>query len=285
MKKVFVYVACLMLFACVHRDEAKQAQVPETSTEELAKYFNMFDGKQGLLGVLSLAFDSIESEYPSMLRDIVFLKSDSIKGLNIDCIGMLHSSPYSSGVMYTSDSVSASQNRIAGIIDKGGYDFVGTEYASTPGRIDFATMIKEQQSNVSSLAKTFNAGSCPSFDDCRKFIIEQAKSDYSAHLIVSGSTKPYLIGTEPRWVWLSQQMLLSILLSVDPSKVEPELIYTFDRVIGILARVRSEIAYVRTARYLIKVGRHKKAAILYGRDHLVDFINIQIRYGTTGKIL
>lgn len=280
MKKVRIFSIGLLLFlfSCQEKrqgfENPKQipqetVAAPQSAIEELPNWFNAFSEP-----FFVTLLDSIKQEYPSLLADVKFL--DSIKGLNIDFIGMVHS-PFGISVRSISDSiVNVCQSAVGQIIDTNGYLFIGTELSSIQRKINWEMFLQEQATNGSRLVLIqYGINTEPSVKLARKTFEPFIKGDDVLSRLVSKKQKPFIVGTEPTWVWLTEQVARDI----DPHTISFETASKLNQFVSLLGRCRSEIALARTARQLLKDGGEKKAVILYGKNHLPDFKLLAKKYG------
>ena len=256
-----------------------EISLPHSATQELSVWFDAFKDYP----VLASLVDSIRGEYPSLMKDIAFL--DSIRGLKIDFIGMVHSQfdPGLSNDTGTEKAVIVCQSSIRKEIDRGAYDCVATECSISPGPLNLNSFLKEE-SDLNSEVCFFTTGVRVSFSKAhtdstyRNFIpndcvVGMLYSDPRSH--------PVIIGAEPKWVWLTEQ----ILRLQNINSMPPDLRERIVSFVELLNHSRSEIALVRTARYLIATGKQKRALVVYGRLHLSDFRFLAEKYGTESNYI
>jgi hypothetical protein len=249
-----------------------------TATEELKKWFNVFQAVPHFARLM----DSIKAEYPAMISDIKFL--DSVKGLKIDFIGMVHSSQ-GTDPNENVNITSHCQNSIDNLINHNHYDLIGTENSHTLRKINWNDFIKEVGTDRGIVAPII-----ANHHDAR-LIIEPidkerartfAKNDAVLNRLFIHRSTPAIVGTEPQWVWLTEEVIRNIPYAEYQDYITIDQMTKF---IGLLDRCRSEIAFVQTARQLKKRGRGKKAVVIYGQGHLDDFRMLAFKYLTTSNFI
>ncbi len=288
MKKLMFYFLLFASVSCTPKPETSSKEavsVPTVqntpsadrmATEDLALYLDMQNGPPALMQI----FDSIKAEYPKLLADIAFLKSDSMKGIQIDCMGVTHfeSRKEDNWKTTVSEEAKASQQFVKQRVEEGGYDVVSGDFSAHFGPVDLGIAVDEQLRNTTSLSQIMGFQHRPTYQETKDFLRDLATKDYTCSLACANSKKPYVIGTEPRWVYLAQQYLISTVQA--PPGQYPEI----DHLIMLFSRVRSEISYSRMAQYLLKTAPGKKGVLLYGQFHNRDYMEFQQRFGTKGII-
>ncbi len=259
-----------------HADSKPQIDV-QMATEELKEYLDKPNPPEDIAPFI----DSIKKEYPQLLADIAFLRSDSMKGVRIDCIGVTHFRAMEENNFEPSvdtETIASQESARKQVLDSG-YDLVSGDFSAYFGRVDKKIAIHEQLTNVSSMAKMLHYKKLPTYAETEKFLRDLATKDFPCSLAFSNSRKPYVIGTEPRWVYLTQQYLLPKFQS------SPGMYPDIERFAWLLGRVRSEISYSRMAQYLLRNAKGQKGVLLYGELHVPDYREFQNRFGTIGTIM
>ena len=271
MKRIMILLTSVWITACTSH-ETKVVYKNSTATEELGTWFDVFPKDF----IASHIMDSIHSEYASMLSDIRFL--DSVKGLKIDFIGMVHSDFET----YSND-VALCQASLSETIEKMNYLFIGTESSAVAGKVDMDTYLTEQLENMSIAMRVLYGREVIVSQSQYKQIIEKwVPYDFVLQKLFSHNEKPYLVGTEPRWVWYAEQFFRNIAILPD---ISPEDADNIRKLIPILNRCRSEIAFARTARQLLKDDKNSTAVLLYGKNHLDHFKQLAQEFGTKSRFI
>lgn len=247
-------------------------QSPTWATEELGKLLDTYKDAP----YLSVFFDSIKVEYPGLVSDFQFL--DSIKGLKIDFIGTRHSGLGVYGPESDSEKTKLCQISIGDEVAKGNYEFIGVEDSYESIRINLETFLDEMAHSNEEMLKV-GSGQIVHFsrEDARICYSKQTNDNFVFDRLFSHNEKPYIIGTEPKWVWMTEQYILA--QGLDRKYLG------MNQLAMLLGKCRSEIALSRTARYLKKVGADKKAVITYGSLHLSDFKVLSEKFGTVSRFI
>lgn len=273
--------------SCTSKQEAQKKEeqvvvqqpqsIPHSATEELSKWFDSFHDNP----VFSVMFDSIKAEYPRLMSDIRFL--DSIRGLKIDFIGMTHSNYGMGGVSETQNArVVSCQSSIEDTIKKHHWSFIGVEISSKEGKISLESFLKEQALAGDKLVKVISGNEVHSSpEEARKVFSPFIKDDFTVRKLFTHDDVPYLIGTEPEWVWMTEQLTHQ----VNPSMLPQQTVAKLNEVALLLNASRSEIALSRTARHLMKLGKGKTAVLIYGKLHMEHFRALSQKFGTISTFI
>lgn len=286
MNKILLIISLLGLVACgPHTDYSSDIQMPHRASEAFATYrLQEWFNSPAKNAVPAMYFDSIESEYTEYLRDIAFLRSDSVRDLKIDCIGVLHFSRDLSGELFPDAAALTSQSELEALLKQRPYDIIASEHSALTGKITFeqcvAENIKDVKSVMPMVAPNIQLDMAKTARNVRKSLLELTSVDYQYRLLKSGSQKPYLIGTEPRWAYLANQYFMDQLSICR----DPALSNTLTTIYTTLAACRSEIAVARTARYLLSQKKPLRVVLIYGSAHVPDFQRIKDTYGIIGTI-
>jgi hypothetical protein len=278
MKNLLLLFVTIVFISCQEPQKVKE-NIPtayKTSTEELQNWFNAFS-----VPYLRTLMDSIKQEYPSLMKDIQFL--DSIKGIKIDFIGMVHSSFGDSNQPIDDKTIAICQESIGSLIDTSHYCLIGTENAFTQGKITWEIYLKENSINSHEYLKLLaGIDTVLSIESININLAPRAKYDNVLKRLITKNNKPYIVGIEPRWVWLTEDIARNQLNSPQFPTQSKQIFQEFIRV---LTTCRSEIAFARTARQIMKAGKDKTGVIVYGKNHLYDFHNLATKYGTVSNYI
>jgi hypothetical protein len=250
------------------------APIPSASaTEELKNWLEAFQN----IPHFARLMDSIKVEYPALMSDITFL--DSVRGLKIDFVGMVHGSATSAG----DSNVHSCYISIDSLLTHGNYALIGTENSHTLGKINWNSFLNEAGSDGDMLANIVTGANVHgSIELVTNVQLPYANNDVVQNRLLTNRLTPPIVGVEPKWVWLTEQVMRSM------PYVSSQDYVTLDkmkRFIPLLDRCRSEIAFAEIARQLIKSGRNKKAVVIYGKNHLDDFRTLATKYGTVSKFI
>ena len=278
---IISFVSCRNINApAVNKTETDSVvtKVFKSSIEELGTWIDTFNHSQD--PILAEYFDSIKVEYPKLLEDMKYL--DSAKGLNIDFVGMIHivsDAPHDQAF----EKAVTCQNALPIIFETYQYDFIGTENACYFGPVTEEVYIDEQVDAVIQLSR-MQLGQIRVYtkDMARKYLLKQLSCDFTTRKIFSGEKKPVIIGTEPKWIWNTMQSIPFLDMNHFMSSSAS---YRMKNLFPLLGKCRSEIAFARTVKYLMKVGKDKRAVLLYGNLHMQDFEILMQKYGTSGQFL
>jgi len=284
MKKVFILLSglSLSLFSCHEKhQESYVSQSPPQPTivavgaiGELPNWFNTFSDP-----VYGTLLDSIKEEYPHLAAETKFL--DSIKGLKIDFIGVVHTSFGNPGLISDS-AIYKCQCSIGHLMDTSKYLFVGSEWSGVQGKITWENLVEEFAKNYRMIVQLDNqGGQAPSIEVLDNAMRKYRKYDYTLDRLILKQQKPYFIGANPYWLGFTEGVIISY-PNQQPSSIDREKLNEFALLLG---RCRSEIALIRTAKELVKRDRNKKAVVIYGNLHLVDFQMLATQYGLTSKFI
>ncbi|MEO5646501.1 MAG: hypothetical protein ABIO57_01890 [Candidatus Paceibacterota bacterium] len=287
MKKVFILLSGLLfsLFSCHENHEQQQSNdfqnsphatiAAEGAIGELPQWFGAFSEP-----VLATLLDSIKADYPHLVAETKVL--DSIKGVKIDFIGMLHSS-FGMQQPVSDTVIGKCQCAIGNLIDTSKYLFIGAEHSTAHGRIRYQNLVQETVADVSKDAK-LRYGIDTIIPAQRAVAVFERfrKYDYVVDRLMKNQQKPYVIGTNPYWINFAESEILKMDENSVSSSTRSKIINQF---VPLLIRCRNEIALARTAEELLKKGRKKKAVVLYGADHLDDFKTLALKYGLVSKFI
>ena len=278
--KAFIFCLIpILFFACSSKEKkkiAEQNQKPvyyKTATEALVQLFETLKGT-----ALEGFMDSIKTELPEYLEDIKYL--DSMKSMKIDFIGMIHLSGDTSQV--SKNVVKICQNSIDDTLNNSGYDIIATEHASHKGILNYSIMVNEIDHDARAMGNVLNQlnpGAFPTDkplpNRAEKIFEESISCDVVFKRIKNHQRN--LIGTEPRWVWITEQAINAFMQGMPDSLKGP--------VLKQLSDCRSEIALARTCRYLLENGPKKHAVLIYGAGHLDEFKWLATKYGLSSKFI
>lgn len=278
MKNVIIFLSLLIITSCNQAPQSskKVQAISKTGTEELQEWFGAFT-EPYLVGLM----DSIKKEYPSLIKDLAFL--DSTKGLKIDFIGMVHSTYGNTYQSIDDKTIAICQRSISTVIDTSHYVLIGSEHAFTEAKVTWESFLMENKIDGSEILKlVYGIDTTFTMESTSKNFTSWIKFDHILHRLHSRISKPYIFGVEPKWVWLAQVIIGN---GLHPEQLSPETENKLRKLIDVLTRCRSEIAFSRTARQLMKESKGKKAVVVYGKDHLKDFSEMAKKYGTISKFI
>lgn len=217
---------------------------------------------------------ALENEISSWFSAIGYL--DSLPNVHdrITLIGMVHGKPLDLDNGSIDLLAKGCQCKMIDVMKN--FDAVGVEEATMRvKRLDSLAILNDQlwQGSVMSGGVPLDTLETKRIITASVARMVRDSSVFTYVMAYSGDLKPVIFGTEPMRIWTEEQ----IILLTYPMDNLPLVTPTF-------GKARSEVALGVVVRYALE-HPGQKVALVYGRDHLVDWTDIYREFGLVPKIL